>query len=675
MDEVVDRLLNCPLDKLAAVISNAVVHASLVHALASSRHDSTSMRQRLAQLVTRLATQTNTLTVPLLAVFCGAFLSTNKRLVRETVAIAFDTDAQLQINVCEHGPELLAQACDAAVTHSTTAWARQTLQSLLALARSHPLVSSSFGQLSRTYSAIAHLYSSLSDPAAPPDTATLELKLDLLSTAWTVLDQASLDPLLDQTNPLTVTDRQDFWSELLDNLGVILQHEQSSNSETTALINATLAQDLQRYYRLADKLDSAARGLDASSNIHTRANAVRQRVRGLDKHTADGEDGLEIVRRLKLGGKAMSNGKGKGKASEDSDSATLDEAVSQIMDVLPDQQATFLRTCLRHPRFADASNPAEAVIAALLEGSLPADLRQPRDGDNNPTAFTDSASSDKPVAPERRNVFDDAKLDLTKLRRGKTALPDTLLDGRESQMNEALKAAIIARAERDSSDEEDEGDLGEAFVDDQDDYGAPTVKLGVRDGHADGGQLDSAGPTPSHTRPSTPASSSVPSKSKPIDSNSSGTSSSPFTPVITSYLEQMYLDNPSLFARDSTTRKSKQREQMRKSSGLSDDRIEEFARMIERNPNKQKVLNKMQNKHEFKGNRVDNGSTTTKQKEHEPSTDSSEASSRTNGNGGSRGGGSRGRGGRGGYSGGKMAHERRVRGNDRKSQKMGAVPQ
>ncbi|KAK4046087.1 hypothetical protein OIV83_006367 [Microbotryomycetes sp. JL201] len=670
MDEVVDRLLKCALDNLPAVIRSPVVHASLVRALTDSTLDAPAVeRAKLAQLVTRLAARADTLTVPLLAVFCGAFQRTNSTLVHDTVALAFDNDPQLQIDVCEHGPTLLIQACDAAAsslpTHSSM-WTRQALTSLLALARSHPLVASSFGQVTHTYTAIAHLYKS---SATEKDLATLQLKLDLLATTFALLDKAFLTPILDKTKPVTTTDRCDFWSELIVCLDTLLQNIKTNSipSHSTPLINATLVRDLQRYYKLATKLDLAADGLDRGTELARSAHALCERVRTIDNGAFDTDDGLEVIRRLKLGGQAVSNDKGKAKSSSEVDPVALDAAVSQILDVLPDQQPEFLRTCLQHPHFIDAPVPAEAIIAALLEDSLPPGLRMVQQGEKAGIPPIAPVSA----VPERRNVFDDAKIDSNMLRRGKTSAPDDVLD--KSFMSEALKAAIIARAERDSSDDEDsERDLGDAFVEDQDDYGAPTIKLGVNDGHnTDGGQgMGSTGPTPAHTRPSTPAASGPPrSKQAPADN--------PFTPIITSYLEQMYLDNPALFAKDSATRKSKPREQMRKASGLGDDRIEEFARMIERNPNKDKLLGKMQNKHEFKGNKVDSTKAATDRAEaaeSELAIASSEADKASNG---ARGDGQRGlgRGGRGRHNGGKMAHERRVRGNDRKMQKMGVAPQ
>lgn len=60
-------------------------------------------------------------------------------------------------------------------------------------------------------------------------------------------------------------------------------------------------------------------------------------------------------------------------------------------------------------------------------------------------------------------------------------------------MTEALKASIIARAERESSDEED-GEGGEAFAEDYDDDARRDVQT-VRDGDAFSDAEDSSGPT------------------------------------------------------------------------------------------------------------------------------------------------------------------------------------
>ncbi|KAK4049112.1 hypothetical protein OIO90_005582 [Microbotryomycetes sp. JL221] len=706
MDDLINRLLTCPGDTLPTLMQSAVVHATVVEALAmvgSSSSHAHPLRRPLHQLVSRMATShEGTLTVPLLAVYCNAFIAQNKQLVQDTIQTTFDHDAPLQVNVCEHAPLLLAQAAQATAASSTRStadnaqWTRQALMSLLALARSHPLVSSAFGQVQQVYTSLSQFYSSPSirqtqAHGETPDVVVLDCKFVTLTTVAILLDEAYLSPMLDATKPITITDREDFWLELITVLDVLLQ-QQSQQSKTKNLIDATLLQDLLRYYKLRNKLELAAQGLQAGTDIKDRVFGTIKRVRALESGLSNNsDDGLELLRRSKLGGlatQATYDSKGKARAPNSVEPDHLLEPIKQILDILPDQHPTFLRTCLLHPAFSAASSPAEAVIAALLEGSLPQDLKdaQAGSGDNTRTQKPSSQKLPTPSPPPaplvRRNVFDDDKMDLNKLRRGKAESNSTLMNG-SSIMSEALKAAIIARAERESSDEdEDEQDLGEAFIEDQDEIG-PSASFSVRDGELEGqaNGKESAAATPLQTRSNTP----VPATSSNSTKPNTNSSSNPFTPVITSYLEQVYLDNPSLFSRDSQTRKSKARDQLRQSSGLSDDRIEEFARMIERNPNKDTVLNKMQNKHEFKGNHQSTSSSSASLKlTDKQRTNSDKNASDHSGTEKSRGGGNTNRGGRGGagrggsrgsYSGGKMAHERRVRGNDRKMQKMGIAPQ
>ena len=122
---------------------------------------------------------------------------------------------------------------------------------------------------------------------------------------------------------------------------------------------------------------------------------------------------------------ATRNRKGKGKAAPADEG--VEEAITQILSILPDQDPDFLRKCLAHSRFS-GSDRTEKLMSALLEGNVPAELMM---------ADTGSALAKEPPLPmpstgkgkgkeheyeytkDRRNVFDDQPFDISALRIGK----------------------------------------------------------------------------------------------------------------------------------------------------------------------------------------------------------------------------------------------------------------
>lgn len=204
-----------------------------------------------------------------------------------------------------------------------------------------------------------------------------------------------------------------------------------------------------------------------------------------------------------------------------------------MLDLFPSLAPAFVKLALSHP----AIDSAEQLISALLDddgSSLPAVVREAKAraerGEPLPeldpvqlarptTAPTMPASAPIPAPPApvptsvfaRSNRFDAPALDLRagKLRRGKgpshTSEEDDMLSAQ-------LKALIIARAERDSSDEDSENnDDDEAFVPEPSDNeaGGHRAAYGVRDAgegehDAEDGFPDLGNDSKSHSRRDTP---------------------------------------------------------------------------------------------------------------------------------------------------------------------------
>jgi len=238
------------------------------------------------------------------------------------------------------------------------------------------------------------------------------------------------------------------------------------------------------------------------------------------------------------------------------------------------------------------------------------------------------------VAEERRNVFDDEVMDLGRVRMGKKDGQNQATVLQDRSFIEKMKADILRRAEEieqeEEEDEEEELSQGHAsktrilaYEDEADSVSSevPVVADG-EDSNADGGEEDEDEEEEEIPPPS------------------------PET-----ICELAYIRDPKLFERDAQTRRSKARADLKAQTGWTDEQLEGWKIMLERNPKKDKILQK----HEFAGNRNANLNVDLR------AGGSSVPPPR--GGGGSRGRGGRGRGSRGGRGaggggGGDTAHDR-----------------
>ncbi len=104
----------------------------------------------------------------------------------------------------------------------------------------------------------------------------------------------------------------------------------------------------------------------------------------------------------------------------------LDLAVSQVLDLLPDQDAGYVRYLLSHSDYPYRGD-AERLIGALLEGTAPsqadvdAALAGGRQTEGGPGATAGAVLQDDAFAftRERRNVWDEEVMDLSRVKIGK----------------------------------------------------------------------------------------------------------------------------------------------------------------------------------------------------------------------------------------------------------------
>ena len=242
---------------------------------------------------------------------------------------------------------------------------------------------------------------------------------------------------------------------------------------------------------------------------------------------------------------------GKGKAQSDHvvNEMHIHKAaqVSQIHELFPDTPTSYVLLLLDH-----FSNDIEAVTAALLEPeSLPAEIRdaQRYAGDAEkqrevyPALVPRSTPSPKPT---RRNVFDDDDFDKLRISRSQIHVGRKEHDHTETSNpsdKAAKKAAIIAALAVFDSDDDERDDT----------YDVADV----------GGAVDNTMDTDRRPR-----------VQKPKDHEE--------LDVIEQTLFKCWKNNPELFARDSKTRMSLSRQQLKTETGMGDEQIEGWALMLSR---------------------------------------------------------------------------------------------
>lgn len=220
--------------------------------------------------------------------------------------------------------------------------------------------------------------------------------------------------------------------------------------------------------------------------------------------------------------------------------------VSQIHELFPHLSTTYVIKAL------DAyDNNAEQTIAALLEpDALPQHLRDQSIPDDQP-AFAAAETDLEPPShfgeePVRRGVFDNdefanLRISAGQVRRGKKAIQD---DVQTSDQHASSKAAILSALATFDSDDDERDDT----------YDIADV----------GGAVDNT-----------------------VDSDERRT---PATDVHKGALYKAWKENPDLFARDSKTRASNFRQQLKRETGMSDEQIEGWAIMVNKDKKQQDRL-------------------------------------------------------------------------------------
>ncbi|KAJ2505059.1 hypothetical protein GGI11_007140 [Coemansia sp. RSA 2049] len=278
-------------------------------------------------------------------------------------------------------------------------------------------------------------------------------------------------------------------------------------------------------------------------------------------------------------------------SSDDNDGEQSNQvAITQIRELLPDLGAGFICACLDY-----YDQNVEAVIGSVLEDSLPLDLANmdralavwKPSRDNTAVGSKNETDSDAEGSPgvqpagsvleSRRNIFDNdefdifnrGSLDWSRVSKGKTQKPA----GVRSPDNH-LKSRIMEIAQR---------------MDDEDEYD-DTYDETAQDGAADTLDVDELTSPSNSQKP--PANSDSRQK---VDTQEASTD--PIRPWEDALVHQ-YLSNPKVLERNKLSRKLPERQALKTKTGLSDEQLEGWFIMFQRNPRQKSVLTR----YEFHGN-------------------------------------------------------------------------
>ncbi|KAG6826449.1 hypothetical protein H0H92_015759 [Tricholoma furcatifolium] len=361
----------------------------------------------------------------------------------------------------------------------------------------------------------------------------------------------------------------------------------SATTPSTPFLNRSLLADYQDSYSLSKVLSNALRN---AAEKDARLDLLESTLQSLESAPPGKSTKRKDAGALKIligssgiapgidnrgnGGRVRSTAPGStvaaGKAPEPAvreapTDPDLDIKIAQVLDIFPDHAPDYVRALLQR---GDYDGDPERVVMALLDGSaVPPEALEPTAGPSDDILT---------FVNERRNVFDDEVIDFSKVHVGKAREDASNVLNDRSAIDQ-MKADILRLAEAISDDEEEETNeiqsekskgASLAFDEDEEGDGVKIAGDGEESGDSD-------------------AEDDVIDEAKPKDTET--------------ILELAYISDPKLFDRDAQTRRSKARADLKAQTNWTDEQIEGWRIMLERNPRKDKILQK----HEFAGNRRD----------------------------------------------------------------------
>ncbi|KAJ2082735.1 hypothetical protein H4R24_001331 [Coemansia sp. RSA 988] len=385
-----------------------------------------------------------------------------------------------------------------------------------------------------------------SHSAAPDKIVACKELIKKLKWQWIGLAYEVLKPLFKSTTSASSTDnaigQQTNISVLLD----ILEALETTDTSLTPFDNAPFLVDLEFRFGLRQMITiaTAMTGQLDSAQLEYVTMSIDQLVsmtkplyrNGLDslsKRVQDAEAPLSDVDTIANALAAVSLDKTRDAA-----------AIVQVQEMIPNLGKGFVRACLSH-----YNNNAEAVVNALLEDDLPPSLAEIDRANEDWTAPNngDSENAASKVLDSRRNVFDKDEFDIfhhntldwSRVSKGKSQNNDNI-----GKPDDDMLSRVMELARRIA--EEDEYD---------DTYDVVAQDAGIVD---------------------------------TSDAMENATAD-PIRPWVGDLVRQ-YESDPSVLERGKDARKSAARQALRVKTGLSDEQIEGWYIMLQRNPNRQRVL-------------------------------------------------------------------------------------
>ncbi|KAJ6588792.1 hypothetical protein B0H19DRAFT_1101164 [Mycena capillaripes] len=410
-------------------------------------------------------------------------------------------------------------------------------------------------------STLAHSYGglSVSDSRESDEWERIwvETKVSLVD-AFHIIVRALLDDMSSSSGAALAVEA-DRTFDIIFTLLSLPSSSQQPNPGQTPFLDRSLLADYQQTYDLSHTLASSLRHAEEKD---ARLDLLESSIQSISSSSEKEPGALKILLRSSGIAPGVDNlGKGhpkrvdnKGKAKDvviptpaAIEDPELDVNVTQVLDILPEHEPAYIRALLMHPSYTTP----EKVVEALLEGTAPS-LEELQPSASKPDDISSYV---------RRNVYDDDAMDLGQVRVGKKTNDSVL---RDRTFIEQMKADILRRAEEISDDEEEE-EGGEG----NDGAGKGKAKAQIDDGDLD---LDAS---QNHVKV---AGDGEESGGEDSDGEEDEEVLSPET-----ICELAYIRDPKLFDRDVQTRRGKPRADLKAQTGWSDEQLEGWRIMLERN--------------------------------------------------------------------------------------------
>ncbi|KIR58289.1 hypothetical protein I314_05912 [Cryptococcus bacillisporus CA1873] len=361
------------------------------------------------------------------------------------------------------------------------------------------------------------------------------------------------------------------------------------------------------------------------------------------------------------------------------DFAKLDPRVMSILAIFPKIPPHLLLSSLSHPQFSSIPAGSKASPGELAEPLLTCILNHGEDlpeelgelkavvgkvGDAQTAGEVSNERREEKKKFERRNIFTAEDLDVSKLRLkdNESPLPE-LQSVIPQNIRDSIQRLISLQASEEEERRQALADSNLLLSDDESDMDdSGEIPLQVR---VSGGDTEDTAPVDSDGE-------AVKVSRRNQQNQTNGMPDKERYEI----LRTLYLDDPGLFDRDGVTRRSDGRKKMREMLGWDDGQIEGWRVMLERDPQKDAILEAHRDRMARKGT-LSSGRNTRNNRNNnraqQPSPDGTVTSMDT-GHGSNSHGNSGGRGGRGRQNKGGRGHSNaaRTRGHDRKMRQMGA---